>query len=57
MYYLLQRAKKEFNLVMVHPDDGSVESWTAEDSADKMRRDFSDFEPRYAAFTYSSSSS
>jgi len=30
----------------VHPDAGSVESWTAEGSADKMRRDFADFEPR-----------
>ncbi|KAI0925362.1 hypothetical protein AcV7_005629 [Taiwanofungus camphoratus] len=40
------RAKNEFNLVMLHPDDGSVESWTAEGSADKMRADFADFEPR-----------
>ncbi|KAI0032304.1 FAD/NAD-P-binding domain-containing protein [Vararia minispora EC-137] len=40
------RAKKEFNLVLLHPDDGSVESWTAEGSADKMRADFADFEPR-----------
>ncbi|KDQ50681.1 hypothetical protein JAAARDRAFT_41875 [Jaapia argillacea MUCL 33604] len=40
------RAKKEFNLVLLHPDDGSVESWTAEGSADKMRTDFGDFEPR-----------
>ncbi|KDQ55785.1 hypothetical protein JAAARDRAFT_37206 [Jaapia argillacea MUCL 33604] len=40
------RAKKEYNLVMVHPDDGSVESWTAEGSADKLRADFAGFEPR-----------
>ncbi|KAI0312297.1 FAD/NAD-P-binding domain-containing protein [Amylostereum chailletii] len=40
------RGKKEFNLVLLHPDDGSVESWTAEGSADKMRADFADFEPR-----------
>ncbi|EPQ53357.1 FAD/NAD P-binding domain-containing protein [Gloeophyllum trabeum ATCC 11539] len=40
------RAKKLFNLVLLHPDDGSVESWTAEGSADKMRADFADFEPR-----------
>ncbi|EMD31600.1 hypothetical protein CERSUDRAFT_119636 [Gelatoporia subvermispora B] len=40
------RAKKEFNVVLLHPDDGSVESWTAEGSADKMRSDFADFEPR-----------
>ncbi|KAG9309242.1 FAD/NAD(P)-binding domain-containing protein [Chiua virens] len=40
------RAKKEFNLVLAHPDDGSVESWTAEGSADKMRADFVGWEPR-----------
>ncbi|KAH9979482.1 hypothetical protein BGW80DRAFT_1164422 [Lactifluus volemus] len=40
------RAKKEYNLVLLHPDDGSVESWTEEGSGDKMRSDFSDFEPR-----------
>ncbi|GBE85599.1 FAD-dependent monooxygenase OpS4 [Sparassis crispa] len=40
------RAKKAYNLVMAHPDDGSVESWTAEGSAEKMRADFADFEPR-----------
>lgn len=40
------RGKKEYNLVMLHPDDGSVESWTAEGSAEKMREDFDDFEPR-----------
>ncbi|KAI1788012.1 hypothetical protein LXA43DRAFT_1097694 [Ganoderma leucocontextum] len=33
-------------LVLAHPDDGFVESWTAEGSADKMRADFADFEPR-----------
>lgn len=31
---------------MVHPDEGSVESWTAEGSADKMRADFVGWEPR-----------
>ncbi|KAF8421749.1 hypothetical protein L210DRAFT_3672418 [Boletus edulis BED1] len=40
------RAKREFNLVLCHPDDGSVESWTAEGSADKMRADFVCWEPR-----------
>ncbi|KAG2052590.1 FAD/NAD(P)-binding domain-containing protein [Suillus hirtellus] len=32
------RAKKEFNLVMMHPDDteGGIESWTAEGNVDKM---------------------
>jgi hypothetical protein len=35
--------------VMIHPDpdDGSVESWTAEGSADKLRADFAGWEPRY----------
>ena len=42
----MQRAKKEYNLVLLHPDDGSVESWTEEGSGDKMRADFADFEPR-----------
>jgi salicylate hydroxylase len=41
-----QRAKKQYNLVLLHPDDGSVESWTAEGSADRMRAEFADFEPR-----------
>ncbi|KAI0249405.1 FAD/NAD-P-binding domain-containing protein [Lactifluus subvellereus] len=40
------RARKEYNLVLLHPDDGSVESWTEEGSGDKMRADFADFEPR-----------
>ncbi|KAI0739994.1 FAD/NAD(P)-binding domain-containing protein [Daedaleopsis nitida] len=40
------RGKNEYNIVLAHPDDGSVESWTAEGSADKMRADFADFEPR-----------
>ncbi|KAG2145711.1 hypothetical protein BD769DRAFT_1660826 [Suillus cothurnatus] len=31
------RAKKEFNLVMMHPDEGAVESWTAEGNVDKMK--------------------
>ena len=34
---------------LVHPDDGSVESWTAEGSADEMRMEFADFEPRSAS--------
>ncbi|KAI0808369.1 FAD/NAD(P)-binding domain-containing protein [Fomes fomentarius] len=40
------RGKNEYNIVLAHPDDGSVESWTAEGSADKMRTDFADYEPR-----------
>ena len=31
---------------MLYSNDGSVESWTAEGSGDKMRADFADFEPR-----------
>lgn len=42
------RAKNEYNLVLLHPDDGSVESWSAEGSADKMRADFDGWEPRVA---------
>ena len=41
-----QKGKKEYNLVLIHPDDGSTESWTAEGSADKMRAEFADYEPR-----------
>ena len=41
-----QRAKREYNLVMLHPDHGSVESWTAEGNAEKMRADFTGWEPR-----------
>ncbi|KAG8899719.1 hypothetical protein FRB99_006468 [Tulasnella sp. 403] len=40
------RAKKEFNMVLLHPDDGSVESWQAEGSADKMRSDFAGWDPK-----------
>ncbi|CCM06073.1 uncharacterized protein FIBRA_08320 [Fibroporia radiculosa] len=40
------RGGKLYNLGLAHPDDGSVESWTLEGSADKMRTEFSDFEPR-----------
>ncbi|TDL17810.1 FAD/NAD(P)-binding domain-containing protein [Rickenella mellea] len=40
------RAKKELNLVLVHQDDESVESWTAVSDAKKMMLEFSGFEPR-----------
>ncbi|KAH7912418.1 FAD/NAD(P)-binding domain-containing protein [Hygrophoropsis aurantiaca] len=40
------RAKKEYNLVLIHPDHGSEESWTAEGSADKMRADYAGWEDR-----------
>jgi salicylate hydroxylase len=44
-----QRAEKGYNLVLLHPDDGSVESCTEEGSGDKMRADLRTlnvFEPR-----------
>ncbi|KAI5120457.1 hypothetical protein M0805_008504 [Coniferiporia weirii] len=40
------RAKKEYNLVMLHPDNSAEEDYTAEGNTEKMRRDFADFEPR-----------
>ncbi|KZV70868.1 FAD/NAD-P-binding domain-containing protein [Peniophora sp. CONT] len=40
------RSMQEYNMVLLLPDDGSVESWDVEGSADKMRADFGDFEPR-----------
>ncbi|KAI9458997.1 hypothetical protein HD554DRAFT_2298655 [Boletus coccyginus] len=36
----------EYNILLLHPDDGSVDSWTLEGSADKMRADFVGWEPR-----------
>lgn len=35
--------------MLAHPDDGSVESWTAEGSADKMRADFAGWDYRYVS--------
>ncbi|EPQ51650.1 FAD/NAD P-binding domain-containing protein [Gloeophyllum trabeum ATCC 11539] len=40
------RAKKEYNLVMAYPDDGSTESWTAEGNPDQMRGLVAGWEPR-----------
>jgi salicylate hydroxylase len=40
------RDKKEYNIVVLHPDPGSVESWDAEGSADAMRAEFAGWEPR-----------
>ncbi|KAG2064822.1 FAD/NAD(P)-binding domain-containing protein [Suillus decipiens] len=40
------RAKKELNLVMMHPDEAeSVESWTAEGNIEKMRETFKGWSP------------
>ncbi|KAA1471780.1 FAD/NAD(P)-binding domain-containing protein [Dentipellis sp. KUC8613] len=36
----------DWNVVMAHPDDGAIESWTAEGDLGKMREVFKDFEPR-----------
>jgi hypothetical protein len=33
-------------MVMLQPDDRSIESLSEEGSGDKMRDDFADFEPR-----------
>jgi salicylate hydroxylase len=46
IHMYLQRGKKEYNIVLLHPHSGSIESWTAEGNADKMRQQFDDFEPR-----------
>ncbi|KAG2149029.1 uncharacterized protein EDB93DRAFT_1278990 [Suillus bovinus] len=37
-----QRAKKEFNLVKMHPDEteGGIESWTAEGNVNKMKKTY-----------------
>ena len=35
-----------YYIVLLHPDDGSVESWTAEGNIEKMKHDFIEFEPR-----------
>ncbi|KAG1725404.1 uncharacterized protein EDB91DRAFT_1168325 [Suillus paluster] len=40
------RAKREYNLVMVHPDNNGDESWTAEGSTQRMRAEFAGWEPR-----------
>lgn len=40
------RAKREYNVVMIHPDDGGEESWTATGNTDKMRAEFAGWEPR-----------
>ena len=33
--------------MLIHPDRGSTESWTAEGDVEKMREEFKEFEPRY----------
>jgi len=40
------RGGQLYNFVMAHPDDGSIESWTAPGNVEKMRTDYADFEPR-----------
>jgi salicylate hydroxylase len=46
-----KRGGEGYNLVLAHPDDGSVESWTAEGCVDDMRQEFDEFEPRYVLST------
>ena len=43
---LLIGGEEVYNMVLLHPDDGSVEAWTGKENADKMTHDFADFEPR-----------
>ncbi|KAA1476429.1 FAD/NAD(P)-binding domain-containing protein [Dentipellis sp. KUC8613] len=38
--------RREYNFVLLHPDDGSEESWSAVGDVEKMREQFADFEPR-----------
>lgn len=40
------RAKKEFNMVLLVPDDGSVDTWSIDGSGDKMRADFAGWDPK-----------
>ncbi|KZT09999.1 FAD/NAD(P)-binding domain-containing protein [Laetiporus sulphureus 93-53] len=40
------RAKEFYNFVMAHPDNGSVESWTAQGNIARMREEYADLEPR-----------
>ncbi|KAL0956818.1 hypothetical protein HGRIS_002929 [Hohenbuehelia grisea] len=40
------RGKKEYNLVMLHPDRGAHESYNAEGSTEMMRADFAGWEPK-----------
>lgn len=50
---LCQRACELYNIVLAHPDKGSVESWTAEGSAELMKAVYTDFEPRCVFFASS----
>lgn len=40
------RRKERYNIILLHPDDGLVESWKARGNLEKMRKAFDDFEPR-----------
>ncbi|KDQ19543.1 hypothetical protein BOTBODRAFT_170623 [Botryobasidium botryosum FD-172 SS1] len=40
------RAQKLFNLVILHPDNATEESWTQPGSVEKMREEFAGWEPR-----------
>ena len=41
-----QRGGKEYNMVLVHPDNDSVESWTTPGNVDEMRNEFAGWEER-----------
>ncbi|KAF8733221.1 hypothetical protein AX14_004040 [Amanita brunnescens Koide BX004] len=40
------RAKKEYNLVMIHPDDASTESWTCSSDVNEMFKTYEGWDPR-----------
>jgi salicylate hydroxylase len=43
---LCSKRKKEYDLMLIHPDDELVQSWTEKCSRDKTLADFARFEPR-----------
>jgi salicylate hydroxylase len=47
MLIVIQRAKQQYNLVLIHPDDGSVEPYATKDDIIKMINGSDEFEPRY----------
>jgi len=40
------RGRQEYNMVMLHPDTGSIESWTEGASVEEMRKAYEGWEPR-----------
>lgn len=48
---MFQRAKQEYNFVLVHPDRNLTGSWTSEANVEDMKAEFKGWEPRYAKQT------